>query len=149
LELHLSSGQARKTLSLPGLHALSAQVDFGRLTRLALLGLVLDSAVLKKVIALAPGLEELYMSIASEATLADASVSFAPLGRLRIWHANAPHALPREILARVAATVPVEQIGSMNRVYEVVRREIGGQSSVLLTRWGRVQTPGYFRVWRP
>lgn len=147
LELHSGPSAANMSPRADVL-GLAEQVDFGNLSRVAVLGLVLDGELLRELVRLAPRLEELYFSINSEDTLED--VDFSPLKNLRVWHANSHgNYVSREVLARVAATLPVEEIGSGNRVYEVVRREVDGASTILLTRWGRVETPSYFRVWRP
>lgn len=153
LELTLSntqgSGQRQRLLSTPALAALTSQVDFSRLSRLALINLVLDTPVLAAVLAAAPGLEELYVSVLTPRVLAACAAEItAPL---RILHANAaPDPLGREVLAGVAGQIPtLTQIGSMNRVFEVHRRYIAGKSVVELARWSQVQTAGYFRVWRP
>lgn len=152
LELNLSSsgpgGQRQRILSSAALGALTAQIDFTRLTRLALLNLVVDADVLNSVLANSSNLEELYITIWSHRTLAS-----MPSTNLRIFHANAPEALAptRDHLSVLARSMPrLEQIGSMNRIYEVHRRltPVGG-STIDLVRWSRVYTPGYFLVWRP
>lgn len=155
LELTLSRVSATHggvPLPLDAFHALAAQTDFARITRLALLNLLLDAGMLATVLAASPALEELYISITGPEAL-DALAGDTPPD-LRIVHANAPeqpHLVPpREVLAVAAANIPnCEQIGSMNRVYEVFRRYEGESVVVELHRWSRVDTPGYFRVWRP
>lgn len=154
LELNLSStgpggGQRQRILPIPALATLQEQIDFTRLTRLALLNLVIDQDTLAAILASTPALQELYIAIATKTTLTTPALDGVPL---RILHANAPEQTgpSRADLAFVASILPkLEQIGSLNRVYEVHRRYDGAEHYVDLARWSQVTTPGYFQVWRP
>ncbi|BEJ15048.1 hypothetical protein CspHIS471_0408150 [Cutaneotrichosporon sp. HIS471] len=152
LELNLTVGtneRRQRVLSPSALAALQAEVDFTPLTRLALLNLLIDTEGLGTILAAAPNLDELYVCITSPSALKCPALSETGV---RIFHANAPESArpSREQLAAVAARMPVvEQIGSMNRVYEVERYDEGGQRVVELARWSQITTPGYFLVWRP
>ncbi|KAL1412669.1 hypothetical protein Q8F55_000416 [Vanrija albida] len=155
LELTLSTNgahtaQRNRLLPIPAFEALTSQIDFHRLTRLALLNLVIDSDTLSAILDVSPALEELYISIASRRVLQHtAALASAPL---RILHANAPESAgpTRTDLAGLALYMPkVQQIGSLNRVYEVHRRFDGDRLVVELARWSQIMTPGYFQVWRP
>jgi len=154
LELTLSNPSAGghrqqqpHVLSSSALSALLTQVDFGKLTRLALLNLHIDSSVLQEILVAPPALQELYISITSHEVLSAPALRGSPL---RILHANAAAPPSREYLTQIAASMPrCEQIGTMNRVYEVRRRYEGESVVVDLVRWARVYTPGYFLVWRP
>ncbi|TXT07913.1 uncharacterized protein COLE_04837 [Cutaneotrichosporon oleaginosum] len=152
LELNLTAaavGERRqRVLSRSALLALQSRVDFASLTRLALLDLLIDAEELRAILAAAPLLEELYVCLASPSALKCSGFEHS---RLRIFHANAPESArpSREQLADVAACMPVvEQVGSMNRVYEVQRYHEKGQRVVELARWSQITTPGYFLVWR-
>jgi hypothetical protein len=150
LNLTVNTGERRQRhLSPAALSALQAQVDFAPLARLALLNLLIDADALSAILAAAPRLEELYVCVASPAALLCPALEGS---RVRILHANAPESArpSREQLAAVAARMPaLEQVGSMNRVYEVQRYHEGGRRVVELARWSRIATPGYFLVWRP
>lgn len=153
LELNItaaSQGGQRRHLPTSALAALQLQVDFGHLTRLALLNLVIDAQTLWSILATAPALQELYICVSSARTLTDCpALSTAPL---RIFHANAPESTgpTRAQLAALAQNMPsIEQIGSLNRVYEVQRYWEGETRVVELNRWSQITTPGYFQVWRP
>lgn len=153
LELNLSStgpggGQRQRILPIPALATLQEQIDFTRLTRLALLNLVIDQDTLAAILASTPALQELYIAIATKTTLTTPALDGVPL---RILHANAPEQTgpSRADLAFVASILPkLEQIGSLNRVYEVHRRYFGDEHRVELVRWRQVTLPGYFQVWR-
>lgn len=126
-----------------------AQVNFGALTRLALLNIVVSTEVLTSVLE-STTLNELYISVAGHETLTECDALMrAPL---QVLHANAPAQFgpSRTHLGLLAASMPlVEEIGSLNRVYEVHRRWLGEERVVELVRWSQVYTPRYFQVWRP
>ncbi|TXT05911.1 hypothetical protein VHUM_03672 [Vanrija humicola] len=155
LELTLSTNgahtaQRHHLLPVPALRALTSQIDFERLTRLALLNLVIDTDTLSGILEVSPALEELYISVPSRRVLQQTpTLHSAPL---RILHANAPESMgpTRTDLAELALVMPkVQQIGSLNRVYEVHRRFDGEKLVVELARWSQIMIPGYFQVWRP
>lgn len=155
LELNITTsgelgGQRQRYLPASALAALQLQVDFSALTRLALLNLIIDADTLWSILALSGSLEELYICIKSAHTLHEcAALATAPL---RIFHANAPESTgpTRASLAALAQSMPrIQQIGSLNRVYEVQRYWEGGARVVGLNRWSQITTPGYFQVWRP
>lgn len=153
LELTISASrdgiQRQHLLPLHSLESLMAQVNFGALTRLALLNIVLSTEVLTAVLE-STTLNELYISVARHETLTECDALLrAPL---HVLHANAPAQFgpDRTHLGLLAASMPlVEEIGSLNRVYEVHRRWLGEERVVELVRWSQVYTPRYFQVWRP
>lgn len=153
LELTISAPkdgiQRSYVLSPHSLDALMAQVNFSALTRLALLNIVVPLDVLTAVLDNTT-LQELYIKVASHETLTECDALLrAPL---QVLHANAPaqFAPTRVHLGLLAASMPlVEEIGSMNRVFEVHRRWLGEERVVELVRWSQVYTPRYFQVWRP
>lgn len=155
LELTLSTngahtGQRHRLLPIPAFNALTSQIDFHRLTRLALLNLVIDTDTLTAILEVSPVLEELYISVPSRRVLQQTTaLQSVPL---RILHANAPESAgpTRHNLAELALVMPkLQQIGSLNRVYEVHRRFDGEKLIVELARWSQIMIPGYFQVWRP
>lgn len=138
----------RSSLPSGGIQHLLAQVDAARLTRLSLINLFIGPTALSHILAAAPSLEELYISVNSRQTIMDHQFTS---GGLRILHINAPggFGLTVDDLTEIARAVrTLEQVGSGNRVFEVVRRWEGEAVVVELARWGRVDTPGYFQVWR-
>lgn len=163
LLLNLSS--VKHDLSGDGIHVLAERVNFRRLTRFSILNLFCDSAHLSAILALSPGLQELYISIKGEHVLREALDIVAPdnttgsassgpqLGsELRTLHVIVPErwAPSPDDLAEVAEKLPrLEQVGSGTRIYEVQRRfGPNGKIRVELNRWGRTTTPGYFQIWR-
>lgn len=131
------------------LNSLMAQVNFGALTRLALLNITLMPDILSHILGNTT-LTELYISVADHETLTECDALLrAPL---QVLHANAPAQFgpDRTHLGLLAASMPlVEEMGSLNRVYEVHRRWLGEERVVELVRWSQVYTPRYFQVWRP
>lgn len=153
LELTISASrdgiQRQHLLPRHSLDALMAQVDYRALSRLALLNIVVSAEVLTAVLE-NTALVELYISVAGHETLTECDALLrAPL---QVLHANAPAQVgpTRTHLGLLAASMPlVEEIGSLNRVYEVHRRWLGEERVVELVRWSQVHTPRYFQVWRP
>jgi hypothetical protein len=144
--LHITLSGARASLPDGGIDHLLAQTDFAHLKRLSLLNIVVSASQLRLLLSAAFNLEELYISTNGKQTLIDCT---ALTGRLlRIFHVTAPEkwAPTSQELAELAGRLPeVEQIGTGNRVYEVLRKE-GGMAE--LVRWSRTAVPGYFQVWR-
>jgi hypothetical protein len=144
--LHITLSGARASLPSGGVDHLLSQTDFGQLKRLSLLNIVVSATQLSVLLKAAPDLEELYISTNGKQTLVDCS-KFNGLG-IRIFHVTAPEKWgpTADDLSVLAGRLPnLEQIGTGNRVYEVLRKEGGGAE---LIRWGRTTVPGYFQVWR-
>ncbi|KAL7422920.1 hypothetical protein Q5752_002217 [Cryptotrichosporon argae] len=136
----------KRFLPLPTLEFLLASVPAHSLTRVSLLNLVLGTDSLNVLLAL-PKLAELYVSVNHKRTVLDANVGDA----LRVLHVNAPEQWGPTIddLCEIARRAKgIEEIGALNRVYEVHRRWQGDEHVVELARWSKVQVPGYFQVWR-
>ncbi|ORX40973.1 hypothetical protein BD324DRAFT_612737 [Kockovaella imperatae] len=132
-----------------GISHLAVQTDFTKLKRLSLLNLFFGSEELTELIETAPNLEELYLSIRSRNVLLDCDA--LDKTRLRILHTNAPERwgpTPTDLL-NVAERIPtLEQIGTGNRVYQILRRYDKDEPVVEICRWSQTGTPGYFQVWR-
>lgn len=119
-------------------------MDLSRLTSLALLNFTVSSTQVAEILLACPDLAELFITISTPQTLETAELG---ISRLEILHlTGTERALPRlEDLTRLAVRLPtVQQIGCGNRVYEVFR----GKGDVELARWGRIDIPRYFQVWR-
>lgn len=141
--------QRQHFLPQRALSALTSQVNFAALNRLALLNLFISTDILTAILA-STSLEELYISVNSHSTLTECDALLR--SPLRVLHANAPaqYGPNRMHLGMLAASMPlVEEIGSLNRVYEVHRRWLGEERVIELVRWSQVHTPRYFQVWRP
>lgn len=144
--LHITLSGARASLLSGGIEHLLSQTDCAQLKRLSLLNIVVSAGQLTSLLQAAPDLEELYISTNGKQTLVDCLIF---TGRqIRIFHVTAPEKWgpTADDLAVLGGRLPVlEQIGTGNRVYEVLRKEGGGAE---LVRWGRTTVPGYFQVWR-
>lgn len=117
------------------------------LTRLALLNINMSHEVMEQVVRRCPKLEELFC------TTADGLDALEPIRHhptLRIVHVNSTEFIDRPYLADLAATLPqIQEIGCLNRVYEVHKFLQGDKRVVELSRWSQPFTPVYFQVWRP
>ena len=132
-----------------GLAKLKAQIDFVSLRRLSIINLFVGPNSLSEVITSAPNLEELYVSVNGRATVLECD-DLRGSG-LRILHVNAPERWgpsPDDLTGLARVMPRLEQVGTGNRVFEVVRRYEGDEHVVELSRWARTTTPGYFQVWR-
>lgn len=118
---------------------------FNKLTRFAFLNMYFNYWALEWLIRSCPDLEELFVNIE------DLSASLAIRGtNLRVVHLNRLEGISRDELTQLAMTMPkLEEIGCLNRVYEVHRHWEGETLVTELTRWSQPFTPTYFRVWRP
>jgi hypothetical protein len=131
-----------------GIERLAERVKFGALTRLSILNMFCEASTLSMILALCTDIEELYLTLTGSHVIYDAE----PMGRcggekLRILHLNAPDraAFTMEDLTMLARELPLlEEIGSVNRVYEVHRRYEEDELLVELARWSRTFAPGYF-----
>lgn len=144
--LFITLSGARASLPSGGVAHLLAQTDFSRLTRLALLNMVVTAGQLGALLDASPNLEELYISTNGKRALIDCSELSGR--RLRVLHVTAPEKWGPDAddLTDLARRLPVvEQVGTGNRVYEVMRKERVGAE---LVRWGRTAVPAYFQVWR-
>ena len=132
-----------------GLAKLQSQISFDTLRRLSLINLYIDLDTLGEILTSTPNLEELYISINGRWTVLDSAELKG--SDLRILHANAPQdwgPTPDDMIGLAGDMPKLEQVGSGNRVYEVVRRYEGEAHVVELSRWSRTTVPGYFQVWR-
>lgn len=146
LSLSLSGNKAH--MPREGLPHLFAQLDFSRLTRLSLLSMVLATPQLASLLQTAKQLQELFISINHKSTVLECEeLRSQATSQLRVLHVIAPEKWRPDAddLTVLAEGLPlVEEIGSGNRVYEVIRRE----GKVELLRWSKSYTPKYFQVWR-
>jgi len=132
-----------------GLARLQAQVDFSSLRRLSLLHLYIGPTTLGEIVTSAPRLDELYISVNGRAAVMDCPELRS--SHLRILHINAPDRwgpTGDDLMSLASSMDRLEQVGSGNRVYEVLRRFEGDEHIVELVRWSKTTTPGYFQVWR-
>jgi hypothetical protein len=134
-----------------GFSQLSSQIDFANLKRLSILNLYVDTLLISTVMKACPLLEELYIAIQGKREVMDCPELRE--SQLRILHVvpSSSHQLAPEVsdltdLAR--GMTRLQQIGVVNRVYEVVRKYEGDELVVELVRWSKTTTPGYFQVWR-
>jgi len=132
-----------------GLAKLKSQIDFSALRRLSILNLFISTCTLSEIIVSAPKLEELYISVNGRSTVMECDELRG--SGVRILHVNAPERwgpTPDDLNGLARGMPRLEQVGTGNRVYEVVRRYEGEEHVVELSRWSRTTTPGYFQVWR-
>ncbi len=132
-----------------GLAKLRSQIDFTSLRRLSIVNLFIGPLNLAEIITSATNLEELYISVNSRTTVLECE-ELRGAG-LRILHFNAPERWGPTVVdltSLARALSKLEQVGTGNRVCEVMRRYEGEEHVVELSRWSRTTTPGYFQVWR-
>ena len=157
--LHISMSGQRRFIPYGGLQHLLTQIDVSRLRKLSILGIVIGTPTLSTILTCATRLQELYLSVNTSATVLECPELASERTRatracacLRVLHVNAPERWAPGIrdLESLAKSVPtLEQLGSGNRVYEVVRRYgTNGEREVRLRRWARTGVPGYFQIWR-
>ena len=136
-------------MPMGGIGELASQMDMGRIKRLSLLNLFFGSEDLGQLLDIATNLEELYVSVRSRNSLVDCDALRRT--KLRILHANAPEGWgpsPDDFVAIARQLPTLEQIGTGNRVYEIVRRYDGDELVLELSRWTKTYSPGYFQIWR-
>ncbi|ORY31235.1 hypothetical protein BCR39DRAFT_527024 [Naematelia encephala] len=132
-----------------GLAHLQSQCSFGNLRRLSLSNLFIVTIYLTEILEASPSLEELYISVNGRSTVLDCPLLLK--SGLRVLHINAPvqwGPTSDDLLGLAKSMEKLEQVGSGNRVYEVIRRFEGDERVVELVRWSRTWTPAYFQVWR-
>jgi hypothetical protein len=126
--LHLTLSGSKKFLPRGGLEKLSTTIDFSGLQKLSLNNLVLGSTSLVNLFdVLSPAeLQELYITVNSQAVILDSSAHLNRLGSsLKILHVTVAENIPLTVedLRSLAERLPkLEQVGAANRVYEVWRR---------------------------
>ena len=153
-------------LPIENLHRLRDQVDFPSLDRLALLGMFMEYDTLLWLLKRINSVSELYIGVEDAFDLVDAIRSLKEVGHeaptfpnLKILHVNIPphrgagptrDSSTKSILRALAVELEgLEQIGSLNRVYEIQRwLDPSDKWQVQLKRWSKVNIPGYFQIWR-